>query len=274
MNAAVLVTGSFDDLRLHHVRCLHAAARLGAVHVRLWSDADVRRFTGATPKFPEAERLYLVQSVRYVQAAALTTGVPDLDSLPLDDVVRPDCWVVDEASDHDRRRAACAERGIGYRVLRAADLADVPMDAGAPATAQAGRRKIVVTGCYDWLHSGHVRFFEECAALGDLYVVVGHDANVRLLKGAGHPLFPQEQRRYMAQAIRFVTQALVSTGHGWLDAEPEIARIHPDCYAVNEDGDKPEKREFCARAGIEYVVLRRLPKPGLPRRESTVLRGF
>jgi hypothetical protein len=45
-------------------------------------------------------------------------------------------------------------------------------------------------------------------------------------------------------------------------------------YAVNEDGDKPEKRAFCERQGIEYVVLKRLPKPGLPKRESTILRGF
>jgi hypothetical protein len=50
--------------------------------------------------------------------------------------------------------------------------------------------------------------------------------------------------------------------------------VKPDIYAVNEDGDKPEKREFCRKYGIEYVVLRREPKEGLPRRESTVLRGF
>jgi glycerol-3-phosphate cytidylyltransferase-like family protein len=119
-----------------------------------------------------------------------------------------------------------------------------------------------------------VRFFEEVSALGELYVVVGHDANVRLLKGEGHPLLPQEERRYLAQAVRYVKKALVSTGGGWLDAEPEIEALRPDIYAVNEDGDKPEKREYCARHGIEYVVLKRTPKQGLPRRQSTDLRGF
>jgi len=43
---------------------------------------------------------------------------------------------------------------------------------------------------------------------------------------------------------------------------------------VNEDGDKKEKREFCKKHGLEYVVLKRTPKDGLPRRESKVLRGF
>jgi cytidyltransferase-like protein len=131
-----------------------------------------------------------------------------------------------------------------------------------------------VTGCYDWVHSGHVRFFEEVSAYGDLYVVLGHDANLRLLKGPGHPLFPQDERRYVVGSIRYVTQALVATGHGWLDAEPEIQRLKPHIYAVNEDGDKGGKREYCAKAGLEYLVLKRTPAPGLPARTSTDLRGF
>ena len=136
------------------------------------------------------------------------------------------------------------------------------------------RKKILVTGSFDWLHTGHVRFFEEVSQYGDLYVVVGHDANIRRLKGEGHPLLPQEERRYMAGSIKFVKQALISTGHGWLDAEPEIKALKPDIYAVNEDGDQGGKREYCQKLGIEYLVLKRKPAPGLPTRNSTNLRGF
>jgi glycerol-3-phosphate cytidylyltransferase-like family protein len=107
-----------------------------------------------------------------------------------------------------------------------------------------------------------------------LYVAVGNDANLRLLKGAYHPQFPQDERRYMVQSTRYVYQALITSGSGWMDAEPEIALVQPDIYIVNEDGDKPEKRSFCQERGIEYVVLRRVPKQGLPRRESSDLRGF
>jgi hypothetical protein len=78
----------------------------------------------------------------------------------------------------------------------------------------------------------------------------------------------------MAGAVRYVAQTLVSTGHGWLDAEPEILQLRPDIYAVNEDGDRGGKRDFCARYGIEYLVLKRVPAPGLPSRTSTSLRGF
>ena len=100
-------------------------------------------------------------------------------------------------------------------------------------------------------------------------MVVGHDANIKLLKGEGHPLLSQAERAYMVHSVRCVHQALISSGHGWMDAEPEIALIKPHFYVVNEDGDKPEKRAFCAEHGIEYVVLKRIPKEGLPKREST-----
>jgi glycerol-3-phosphate cytidylyltransferase-like family protein len=119
-----------------------------------------------------------------------------------------------------------------------------------------------------------VRFFEEVSALGDLYVALGSDRNVRFLKGEGHPLIGQEERRYVVQSVRYVTRALISSGEGWMDAEPEIAWLKPDIYVVNQDGDKPEKRAFCEQHGLEYVVLKRLPRPGLPRRQSTALRGF
>ena len=146
-----------------------------------------------------------------------------------------------------------------------------PADESAPASS--GKKKVIVTGCYDWFHTGHVRFFEEVSELGDLYVVVGHDANIKLLKGEGHPMYSQDERRYMAGSIRCVKQARIATGHGWLDAEPEIEKIRPDIYAVNEDGDGPNAR-ICDAHGIEYRVLRRLPRPGLPARQSTDFRGF
>jgi cytidyltransferase-like protein len=133
---------------------------------------------------------------------------------------------------------------------------------------------VVVTGSYDWFHSGHVRFLEEAGGYGDLYVVVGHDANLRLLKGEGHPLLTAAERRYVVGSIRYVKQALISSGAGWLDADPEIRRLKPDIYVVNEDGDKGGKREYCAKLGIEYLVLKRAPAPGLPERTSTNLRGF
>jgi cytidyltransferase-like protein len=271
----VVVTGSFDDLGSQHVRFLHEASRLGDVHLLLWPDEAVHQWEGRTPKFPQEERLYFLEAVRYVHRVTLVTGQIEPDALPQVDGLQPDMWVVIEASDTPGKRAYCDRAGIAYRVLRDEELSGFPVETCQVFPNLTGlRKKVIVTGCYDWLHSGHVRFFEETSALGDLYVVVGHDENVRLLKGEGHPMFSQDERRYMVQAIRYVTQAMVSTGHGWMDAAPEIDRLQPDIYAVNEDGDKPEKRAFCEQHGLEYAVLKRAPAEGLPRRQSTDLRGF
>jgi cytidyltransferase-like protein len=269
----VVVTGSFDDLRSRHVRFLEEASKLGDVHVLLWSDETLRALEGQAPKLSEAERAYLLQANRYVEQVTLVTSQVERDAIPQVEKIRPEMWVVDEANDNAWKRAFCESRGLGYRVVRDRDLKGFPLVRLDPEK-QPSRQKVIVTGCYDWFHSGHVRFFEEVSGLGDLYVVVGSDANVRLLKGDGHPMFSQDERRYMVQSVRYVKQALISTGQGWMDAEPEIAMIKPDMYAVNEDGDKPEKHEFCQAHGIQYVVLKRTPKEGLPRRQSTDLRGF
>ncbi|MEE8450931.1 MAG: adenylyltransferase/cytidyltransferase family protein [Thermoguttaceae bacterium] len=270
----VVVSGSFDDFRSTQVRFLQEAAKIGPVHVRLWSDKTVESLEGKTPEFPESERLYFLEALRYVDRVTVCDASAEPDALPAEAVDRSTVWVVDSTQDSDAKRAFCRSSHIEYRVLSEDQLQGFPEDPIDAPESSLSRKKVIVTGCYDWFHSGHVRFFEEVSQLGDLYVVVGHDANIRLLKGEGHPMFSQQERRYMVGAIRHVCRALISSGDGWLDAEPEIDRIKPDIYAVNEDGDRPEKSSFCEAHGIEYRVLRRTPKEGLPRRESTHLRGF
>ncbi|MBM3860256.1 MAG: adenylyltransferase/cytidyltransferase family protein [Verrucomicrobia bacterium] len=235
----VIITGSFDDLKSRHIRLLEEASKLGELHVLLWSD----RLAG-NPKFPEAERLYLVQAIRYVSSVRIVNDPSDTGP------IKPDLWANEDTLKLD-----------GFPVP-------------PPMPSLPGRKKVIVTGCYDWFHSGHVRFFEEVSQLGDLYVCIGNDANIELLKGIGHPFFQQEERRYVIGSVRHVKECRINTGTGWLDAEPEMYEIKPDIYAVNEDGDRPEKREFCARHGIQYVVLQRTPKDGLLKRSSTGLRGF
>jgi len=268
----VIVTGSFDDLRSKQVRFLQEASRLGQLHILLWSDQAVQALNGKPPRFPLTERQYFLQSLRYVHSVeAVEPQAPHelAGIVPEDNML----WAVPESEHHSQKTLFSASFGLGYQVVPDAALVGFPelLQAAAPAVE---RKKVLVTGCFDWLHSGHVRFFEEVSELGRLYVVVGHDENLRLLKGDGHPMYPQDERRYMVQAVRYVHQALIASGQGWLDAEPEIQRLKPDIYVVNEDGDRPEKRRYCQEQGIDYRVLKRAPKEGLPARQSTVLRGF
>jgi cytidyltransferase-like protein len=266
----VIVSGGFDDIRSHDLRFLEEAAKLGELTVLLWSDELIQRHKGQAPKFPLAERSYFLNAVRYVTRVVSLDGT-DVNALPKLNV-QPNIWADEEANQSPQRSELCRQQGIDYTAISASQMSGFPEPLPMPSVP--GRKKVIVTGCYDWFHSGHVRFCEEVATYGDLYVIVGHDENIRELKGEGHPLLPQDERRYVVGSIKFVKQSLISTGHGWLDADPEVRRLKPDIYAVNEDGDKGGKREYCHKMGIEYLVLKRAPAPGLPSRSSTALRGF
>jgi cytidyltransferase-like protein len=266
----VVVSGGFDDIKSRDLRFFEEASKFGELTVLLWPDETLQAQTGQAPKFPLVERLYFLEAVRYVSRVIPLSELANPNELPAD--LHADVWADVAADENAAREQFCRAGKISYRVFSADDLKGFPEP--PPMPSAPGKKKVVATGCYDWFHSGHVRFTEEASAYGDLYVCLGSDANVRLLKGEGHPLLCQEERRYVLGSIKFVKQALVTTGSGWVDADPEIRRLKPDIYVVNEDGDKGGKREYCEKLGIEYLVLKRTPAPGLPKRSSTDLRGF
>jgi len=136
----------------------------------------------------------------------------------------------------------------------------------------SSRPKVLVSGCYDLLHAGHITFFETAAQYGDLYVCLGSDENVRRLKDHA-PKFTEQERLHMVQAIRHVAHARISSGTGMLDFEPEMADIRPDVFVVNADGGSEEKRRLCQKYNVKYVELQRIPSPGLPARSSTAIKA-
>jgi len=129
-------------------------------------------------------------------------------------------------------------------------------------------KKVFVSGCYDLIHGGHVAFFKTAAAYGDVYVSIGRDENLLLLK-VRKPVFSEEERLYIVKSIRYVHEAFLASGMGMLDFEPDLKRIKPDIFVVNYEGSTPDKELLCKKLGIEYLVLDRIPEPGLPARSSS-----
>jgi cytidyltransferase-like protein len=129
-------------------------------------------------------------------------------------------------------------------------------------------KKVFVSGCYDLLHGGHIAFFKTAAAYGDLYVSIGRDENLLLLKGK-KPVFSEDERLYIVRSVRYVHDAFLASGMGMLDFEPDLNRIRPDIFLVNLDGHTPDKEKLCNKLGIKYVILDRIPEPGLPARSSS-----
>jgi glycerol-3-phosphate cytidylyltransferase-like family protein len=174
VSKTVVLSGAFDDLRSAHVRLPQEAGRLGPVHVLLWSDKQVNAQTSRPLKFQQEERLYLLESLRYVQRVAVPAVLFDPDTLPHAGPPPPNILLVTcDSEDSLQRRSFAKARGLDYRVIRAAQLAGFPADDAPepphrePALQPERKRpRVLVSGCFDWFHSGHVRFFEEASALG------------------------------------------------------------------------------------------------------------
>ena len=71
--------------------------------------------------------------------------------------------------------------------------------------------KIVFTnGCFDILHTGHIRYLRKAAELGDILVVgVNSDASVKRLKGPDRPVNRVEDRTEILCALEFVDYVVV-----------------------------------------------------------------
>jgi cytidyltransferase-like protein len=133
------------------------------------------------------------------------------------------------------------------------------------------RKKVFVSGCFDILHSGHVAFLQEAASFGNLYVGVGSDKTISELKGR-NPIYSEDERLYMLEALTCVFKVTVNRGKGILDFLDDMKDLKPDVFVVNEDGHTPDKEQICKDFGIEYKVLRRIPHGNLQARSTTSLR--
>lgn len=132
-------------------------------------------------------------------------------------------------------------------------------------------KKVFVSGCYDLLHSGHVEFFRQAAAYGDLYVGIGSDKTIESYKGH-KPLYPEQERLFMVKAVRYVKDAYINAGSGVMDFLPTLDIVKPDILLVNAEGGNEDKKRLCEERGMEYVVLERKPAEGLEARSSSGLK--
>jgi len=131
--------------------------------------------------------------------------------------------------------------------------------------------KVMVSGCFDVLHSGHIAFLEEAATYGELYVSIGSDETI--LKYKNRPsLYTQEERKYMLEALRCVEQVFIGPDNGIMDFAPLLDVVKPDIFFVNQDGDSEQKRAFIESKGIKYIVSKRMPHDKLPVRSTTAIR--
>lgn len=87
---------------------------------------------------------------------------------------------------------------------------------------------IFTNGCFDLLHIGHVYALEKAKKEGHiLWVGVNSDASVRALKGNARPIYPQEARLYLLNALQCVDGLILFDG---TDCARELELVQPDVY--------------------------------------------
>ncbi len=123
----------------------------------------------------------------------------------------------------------------------------------------AANRLVVVTGVFDLLHIGHLRFLEAARRLGDrLTVGVESDERVRRWKGPSRPIQTEDDRLALLAALRVVDEVFLIDGE----------RIDPEFYAhllqplgaryIAVTADDPfleRKRDAMSAIGVELRVV-------------------
>ena len=88
-------------------------------------------------------------------------------------------------------------------------------------------------GCFDILHTGHIRLLKFAKSCGD-YLIVGlnSDRSIRTLKGDDRPIICEEERKEMLEAIRWVDEVIIFDEPNPLSL---IKRVKPDILIKGDD---------------------------------------
>ncbi|MEM1578793.1 MAG: adenylyltransferase/cytidyltransferase family protein [Archaeoglobaceae archaeon] len=114
-------------------------------------------------------------------------------------------------------------------------------------------RRVVATGTFDIIHPGHIRFLEEAKKFGDeLIVIVARERNV---KHKPKPVIPEEQRRRVVEAIKFVDKAILGDEN---DIFRPIMDLKPDIIVLGYDQHFNEEwlREELKKRNLKCEVVR------------------
>ena len=137
-------------------------------------------------------------------------------------------------------------------------------------------KKVLVSGCYDIVHPGHIRFFEDARQLGDYLIVCFASDEVLWLAKKRKPSMPEAHKAAIIGSIRAVDKVVKSSDlDPILDFRGHVETERPEVIAVTEDDKNMDrKREFCREHGVELVVLpKRLgAEPAIST--TTILRGI
>lgn len=123
---------------------------------------------------------------------------------------------------------------------------------------------VLITGCFDILHLGHMIFLNYSKEQGDVLVVgVASDETVRELKGSPRPLNPEIFRARQIAALEVVDYVIINhepLEQGNIDHSVLVSILKPALYVVPEtDRNISGKKALVERFGGVFKTCKRLP---------------
>ncbi len=125
-------------------------------------------------------------------------------------------------------------------------------------------KTVLVGGCFDILHFGHISFLTQAKALGDhLIVALESDETVRKLKNENRPIHTQAQRKQMLETLGVVDEVIsLPPTRGDRDYYELVRTIKPSVIAITEgDPHKVKKMEQANEIGAQLVIIPKIHTP-------------
>ncbi len=120
-------------------------------------------------------------------------------------------------------------------------------------------KTVLVSGCFDILHGGHIQFLRDARALGDRLVVSVADASSLAQHKGRLPAMPTEHKAAVLGSMACVDRVVYGdAGTKGLDFLTTFEELQPDILAVAGDDEyAAEKCDLVRDTDCQYVVLRK-----------------
>lgn len=120
---------------------------------------------------------------------------------------------------------------------------------------------VLVGGCFDVLHFGHIEFLKKAKAAGN-YLIVALEPDERILKYKHRkPTHTQRERAEILSAIRFVDKIiLLPVLNGFEEYNQLVQYIHPKVIAITQGDPQFNNKQNQAKmvGAMVKVVVQRL----------------
>lgn len=123
------------------------------------------------------------------------------------------------------------------------------------------KKIVLVGGCFDIVHLGHLIFLEKAKAKGDeLIVLLESDENIRKNKGQNRPINNQENRAIFLTKLKMVDHVIklpeMKSDEEYLEI---LKKVKPNIIAVSEnDGNIEKKRRQAKEIGAKVLKVSKL----------------